>query len=211
MISRLRKRLPAGTRAPLRNPLLHYELAKARGRPAGPGFALQLTALIALLGLSAALYAAALGAPDAGNFSARLWQSLYFPALALQACALMLALALGAGPLDGGTEDPPEENLEAPEAGPQLDAAPWDAADVFQSLNQDTDTRSGLPTAIALRTQPLGFETRVLSLDVGPSSVQYFSLASAPGAPGLSLSLETAGGTPAGETAEPLITIVRTK
>lgn len=47
--------------------------------------------------------------------------------------------------------------------------------------------------------------------DVGPSSVQYFSLASAPGAPGLSLSLETAGGTPAGETAEPLITIVRTK
>ncbi|WP_419862081.1 IPT/TIG domain-containing protein [Candidatus Palauibacter sp.] len=111
-----------------------------------------------------------------------------------------VALALGAGTLDGGTE-----------AGPRLDAATWDAADVFRSLNQDTDTRSGLPTAIALRTEPLGFETRVLSLDVGPSSVQYFSLASAPGAPGLSLSLETAGGTPAGETAEPLITIVRTK
>lgn len=122
-----------------------------------------------------------------------------------------VALALGAGTLDGGTEDLPEEDLEATEAGPPLDAATWDAADVFRSLNQDTDTRSGLPTAIALRTEPLGFETRVLSLDVGPSSVQYFSLASAPGAPGLSLSLETAGGTPAGETAEPLITIVRTK
>lgn len=122
-----------------------------------------------------------------------------------------VALALGTGTLDGGTESPPQEELEAPEAGPRLDAATWDAADVFRSLNQDTDTRSGLPTAIALRTEPLGFETRVLSLDVGPSSVQYFSLASAPGAPGLSLSLETAGGTPAGETAEPLITIVRTK
>ena len=122
-----------------------------------------------------------------------------------------VALALGAGTLDEGTEDSPEEDLDAPEGGPQLAAATWDAADVFRSLNQDTDTRSGLPTAIALRTEPLGFETRVLSLDVGPSSVQYFSLASAPGAPGLSLSLETAGGTPAGETAEPLITIVRTK
>lgn len=126
-----------------------------------------------------------------------------------------VSLALGAGALDEGPEDPPEEDLEAPEAGldagPPLAAATWDATDVFRSLNQDTDTGSGLPTPIALRAEPLRFETRVLSLDVGPSSVQYFSLASAPGAPGLSLSLETAGGTPAGETAEPLITIVRTK
>ncbi|MCZ0933753.1 MAG: hypothetical protein OXJ54_01080 [Gemmatimonadetes bacterium] len=125
------------------------------------------------------------------------------------------SLALGAGTLDAGAEDSPEEELEAPEAGPDLGpplaAATWDATDVFRSLNQDTDTRSGLPAAIALRAEPLGFETRVLSLDVRPSSVQYFSLASVPGAPGLSLSLETAGGTPAGETAEPLITIVRIK
>lgn len=125
------------------------------------------------------------------------------------------SLALGAGTLEEGTEDPSGEDLEAPEAGPDagppLAAATWDATDVFRSLNQDADTRSGLPTVIALRAEPLGFETRVLSLDVGPSSVQYFSLAAAPGAPGLSLSLETAGGTPAGETAEPLITIVRTK
>ncbi|WP_419858130.1 hypothetical protein [Candidatus Palauibacter irciniicola] len=126
-----------------------------------------------------------------------------------------VSLALGAGTLGAGTEDPSEEDLEAPEAGtdagPPRAAATWDATDVFRSLNQDTDTRSGLPTAIALRAEPLGFETRVLSLDVGPSSVQYFSLASVPGAPGLSLSLETAGGAPAGETAEPLITIVRIK
>lgn len=126
-----------------------------------------------------------------------------------------VALALGAGTLDEGTEGPTEEDSEAPRAGPAagppLAAATWDATDVFRSLNQETDTRPGLPAAVALRAEPLGFETRVLSLDVGPSSVQYFSLASAPGAPGLSLSLETAGGTPAGETAEPLITIVRTK
>ncbi|MYA34614.1 MAG: hypothetical protein F4037_10095 [Gemmatimonadales bacterium] len=126
-----------------------------------------------------------------------------------------VSLALGAGTLDADTEDPSEEDLEAPEAGPDagspLAAATWDATDVFRSLNQDADTRSGLPTAIALRAEPLGFETRVLGLDVGPSSVQYFSLASVPGAPGLSLSLETAGGAPAGETAEPLITIVRIK
>ncbi|MDE2663621.1 MAG: hypothetical protein OXI39_11540 [Gemmatimonadota bacterium] len=126
-----------------------------------------------------------------------------------------VALALGAGTLDEEPEDAPGEDVEAPAAGPDaeppLAAATWDATDVFRSLNQDTDTRSGLPTAIALRTEPLGFETRVLSLDVGPSSVRYFSLASVPGAPGLSLSLETAGGTPAGETAEPLITIVRIK
>ncbi len=122
-----------------------------------------------------------------------------------------VALTLGAATLDAGTEDPPGEDLEAPDAQPPLASATWDATDVFRSLNQDMDTRSGLPTAIALRTEPLGFETRVLSLDVGPSSIQYFSLASAPGAPGLSLSLETAGGTPAGETAEPLITIVRIK
>jgi len=126
-----------------------------------------------------------------------------------------VSLALGAGTLGAGAEDPPEEDLEAPEAGPDagppLAAATWDATDVFRSLNQDADTRSGLPTAIALRAEPLEFETRVLSLDVEPSSVQYFSLASVPGAPGLSLSLETAGGSPAGETAEPLITIVRIK
>ena len=122
-----------------------------------------------------------------------------------------VSLALGAGTLDEEAEDPAGETPATPEAGPPLGAATWDATDVFRSLNQDTDTRSGLPAAIALRAEPLGFETRVLSLDVGPSSVQYFSLASAPGAPGLSLSLETAGRIPAGETAEPLITIVRTK
>lgn len=128
---------------------------------------------------------------------------------------MSVSLALGARTLDEGMERPSGEDPEAggvgPEAGPPLAAATWNATDVFRSLNEDTDARSGLPAAIALRAEPLGFETRVLSLDVGPSSVQYFSLASVPGAPGLSLSLETAGGTPAGETAEPLITIVRTK
>ena len=126
-----------------------------------------------------------------------------------------VSLALAAGTLDGGAEEPAEEDPEAPPAGPAagppLPPATWDAGDVFRSLNQDTDAVSGLPAAIALRTETLGIETRVMSLNVGPSNVQYFSLVSVPGAPGLSLSLETAGGTATGETAEPLITIVRTK
>lgn len=126
-----------------------------------------------------------------------------------------VSLALAAGTLDEGAEEPAGEDQEAPPAGPgaglPLAAATWDAGDVFRSLNQDTDVVSGLPAAIALRAETLGIETRVMSLNVGPSNVQYFSLVSVPGAPGLSLSLETAGGTATGETAEPLITIVRTK
>ena len=120
MISRLRDLVPAGARPPMSNPLLQYELDKARGRSSGPGFALQLTAIITLLGLAAALYAAAFGAPDAGNLSARLWQSLYFPALALQALTLMLALALGAESIGAERRRKTWEKLRATEAGAGL-------------------------------------------------------------------------------------------
>ena len=122
---------------------------------------------------------------------------------------------MGAGAPDGGADAPAEEIPEAArsvaEEGQQRAAATWDAGSVFQSLNRDTDAPSGLRTAIALRSETLGIETRVMSLNVGPSNVQYFTLASVPGAPGLSLSIETAGGMPTGETAEPLMSIVRTK
>ena len=120
MISRMRNRFPTAARPPFSNPLLQYELAKARGRPAGPGFALQLTALLVLLGLAAALYAAAFGESDAGNLSARLWQSLYFPALALQALSLMLALALGAASVDAERNRKTWDKLRATEAGAGL-------------------------------------------------------------------------------------------
>ncbi len=126
-----------------------------------------------------------------------------------------VSLALGAGMAEGDAETPagggPGAPQAQPAAGPPRAAATWDVADVFRSLNQDADAQSGLPAAMVLQTEMLGVETRVMNLDVGPSNVQYFALVSAPGAPGLSLSLVTAGGTPTSETAEPLISIVRTK
>ena len=119
MISRLRTLLPAGARPRLRNPLLRYELAKSQGRLAGAGFALQFTALIALLGLAAALYAAfAVG--DAGNLPAQLWRSLYFPALALQMITLTLALTLGAAAVDAARSRKTWDKLRATETGAGL-------------------------------------------------------------------------------------------
>ncbi|WP_419163292.1 hypothetical protein [Candidatus Palauibacter sp.] len=89
--------------------------------------------------------------------------------------------------------------------------ATWNVRDVFASMNRDAEARLNFPTAFPLRAEPLGFETRVRAIDVGPSNVQYFSLASDVGAPALSLSIRTAAGTSPDETAEPQITIVRTK
>lgn len=116
MISRLRNLLPARERLQAGNPLLHYEL----GRPAGGNFALQLTALILLLGTAAAIYAVAFGVSDGGNLSALLWQSMYFPALALQMITLMLALAQGAASVDGERSRKTWDKLRATETGASL-------------------------------------------------------------------------------------------
>lgn len=120
MISRLRSLLPAWARLPTRNPLLPYELAKAQGRTAGRGFALQLTALVLLLGLAAAIYASALGAGDSGNLSTQLWRSFYFPALALQVITLILALLLGAASVDAERGRKTWDNLRATETGASM-------------------------------------------------------------------------------------------
>ncbi len=104
----------------MRNPLLGYELAKAQRRRAGAGIALQLTALILLLALAAALYAAAFNVGDAGYLSARLWESLYFPALALQIVTFILALALGAAAIDAERSRKTWDKLRATEAGASL-------------------------------------------------------------------------------------------
>ena len=116
MISRLRNLLPARERLQAGNPLLHYEL----GRPAGGNFALQLTALILLLGTAAAIYAVAFGVSDGGNLSALLWQSMYFPAMALQMITLMLALAQGAASVDGERSRKTWDKLRATETGASL-------------------------------------------------------------------------------------------
>ena len=95
-------------------------------------------------------------------------------------------------------------------AGPER--ATWDARDVFASLDREVDAPARTPGGFSLRAVPLGFETRVIEIDVGASNAYYFSLAAAGGSPALSLSIRTEAGTPAdGETAEPQIMIVRTR
>ena len=120
MISRMRNLLPSRARLRLRNPLLHYELAKAQGRPTGGGFALQLSTLILLLAVAAALYAAAFDLSDTGNLSTLIWQSLYFPSLVLQVITLNLALLLGAASVDGERSRKTWDNLRATETGASL-------------------------------------------------------------------------------------------
>lgn len=120
MISRLRNLLPASARLHLGNPLLQYELAKAQGGAAGGNFALQLTALMLLLGVSAALYAAVFGLGNTGNLTGLLWQSLYFPALTLQTITFIIALALGAASVDAERSRKTWDKLRATEAGASL-------------------------------------------------------------------------------------------
>lgn len=120
MISRLRNLLTAGERLPEQNPLLQYELAKAQGRLPGRGLALQLTTLILLLAIAAVSYAGAFGSSEAGNLSAQLWGSLYFPALALQVLTLILALVLGAASVGVERSRKTWDKLRATEAGASL-------------------------------------------------------------------------------------------
>ena len=118
MISRLRDWLPTSAR--LRNPLLRYELAKSPGRAAGASFVRQLVALLLLLGAASALYAGAFGPGDAGGLSALLWESLYFPTLALQVITVVLALALGAASVDAERSRKTWDSLRVTEAGAGL-------------------------------------------------------------------------------------------
>ena len=111
----------------------------------------------------------------------------------------------GPGEAGGAEADAPMDG--AGRAGP----ATWNTPDVFASLDRDADAPTFSRARFPLRAEPLRFETRVMEIDVGASSVQYFSLASEAGAPALSLSVRTEAGAPADETAEPLITIVRTR
>ncbi len=120
MSSRLRSLLPTWARLPASNPLLHYELAKAQGRAAGGGFALQLAALLLLLGLAAAIYAGAFDLSYSGNLSTQLWRSLYFPALTLQTITWILALLLGAASVGAERGRKTWDNLRATEAGAGL-------------------------------------------------------------------------------------------
>ena len=126
-----------------------------------------------------------------------------------------VALALdAAGDAEAGGEadpDPAAEVAEETGVAPPPDPATWNLRDVFASLDRDVDAPVFPSTGFSLRAERLEFETRVMEIDVGASNVQYFSLASEADAPALSISIRTGSGAAPGETAEPQITIVRTR
>ena len=126
-----------------------------------------------------------------------------------------VALALdAAGDAEAGAEadpDPAAEVAEETGVAPPPDPATWNLRDVFASLDRDVDAPAFPSTGFSLRAERLEFETRVMEIDVGASNVQYFSLASEADAPALSISIRTGSGAAPGETAEPQITIVRTR
>jgi len=87
----------------------------------------------------------------------------------------------------------------------------WDFRDVFGALNRNPTAGALFPLSFPLRASVLQFETGATDFDVGASTVAYFSLVSGLDAPALSLALSTPGGGELSETAEPQITIVRTR
>ena len=100
------------------HPLVQYELSHHGPGRSRRAFLLQLTALLMLLAGAAAIYAVATDlSPKEMNLSALLWQSLYFPTLALQLITFVLALSLGAGSVEGERSRKTWDNLRVTEAG----------------------------------------------------------------------------------------------
>ncbi len=100
------------------HPLIQYELSHHRTGHSRRAFFFQLAALLLLLAGAAVAYAVATGLPLAGsNVSAVVWQSLYFPTLALQLISFILALSLGAGSVEGERSRKTWDNLRVTEAG----------------------------------------------------------------------------------------------
>jgi len=98
--------------------LLQYELSHYRGRG---GLFSQLALLSILLIGSAALYAATLLSPASGtNLTAVIWQSIYYPTLALQLLTMIMALALGAAAVGGERSRKTWDNLRVTEFGAGL-------------------------------------------------------------------------------------------
>ena len=87
----------------------------------------------------------------------------------------------------------------------------WHFRDVFGALNRNPAAGSLFPLSFPLQASVLEFETGAADFDVGASTVRYFALVSGIDAPALSMALSTPGGAGLSETAEPQITIVRTR
>lgn len=120
MMGRLRNwLLPEWAR--VEHPLLQYELSHFRAAGGRRGILIQLLALSALLGGSAALYAATVYNPASGlNLTSLIWRSLYYPTLILQLLTLIMALALGAAAVGGERRRKTWDHLRATEFGAGL-------------------------------------------------------------------------------------------
>ena len=117
MITRLlRWLLPVWARPD--HPLVQYELSHLGQSRTRRAFLLQVVALLLLLGGTAVAYAAVTDLPPSGtSVSASVWQSLYFPTLALQLITFILALSLGAASVEGERSRKTWDNLRVTEAG----------------------------------------------------------------------------------------------
>lgn len=102
------------------DPLLGYEVPRLRGAGGKRRLAGQLVIVLALVGAGGYLYRAAAGANIGGNLGAALWQSLYFPALALQLLTLALAFWLGAASVAAERRHRTWDTLRATESGARL-------------------------------------------------------------------------------------------
>lgn len=120
MMGRLRDwLLPEWARAEHR--LLQYELSHFRAAGRRRGILIQLVALSAMLGGSAALYVATVHNPASGaNLTSLIWRSLYYPTLVLQLLTVIMALALGAAAVGRERRRKTWDNLRATEFGAGL-------------------------------------------------------------------------------------------
>ena len=103
------------------HPLLQYELSHHRANNRRSRFFAQLITISVLFAGFAALYAATLLHPASGdNLTGVIWQSVYYPTLALQQLTAIVALMLGAASVGGERSRNTWDNLRATEFGAEL-------------------------------------------------------------------------------------------
>lgn len=103
------------------NPLLEYEWLHPGASRTRRGFAWQLALILGLLG-AAGLICFRVAEPSAGRLSitALVWQSLYFPVLALQTLTAIVAIALGAGSFSRRSQGTTWDHLRVTQSGTGL-------------------------------------------------------------------------------------------
>ncbi len=103
------------------NPLLEYKWLHPRVDDSRRGFVMQMLALALSLAGAALIYASMTGlAGDSQSVTRLVWQSLYFPTLALQGLTSIGALLLGAAVFDAQSQGNTWDNLRVTEIGAGL-------------------------------------------------------------------------------------------